>query len=185
MTGYGNGTAPSTTKNNNRESANLMNAESAGSGLEAGANPIRVLIPINAKEDSRWGIYYALRRHHDGTPVEAILLNVGEPITQWEVLRFRTQQEISEFQSQRAQFFIEDACQPLAAAGVPWRGLFKQGEVAFTILDTAEELGCDEIVMPAPKKGLASLFCAGVVADVMKRARGMRVVIVGSEGIAA
>jgi hypothetical protein len=142
----------------------------------------RLLVPINATEESRWGIRYALRKHRQGKPVEVILLNIGEPVTQWQVLRFRTQQEVAEFQALRAQSFIADASTALAAENVPWRGLFKQGERVFSILDAAEELDCHEIVMPAPKQGLSTIFFDGVVAAVREEQRDIPVVVVNSEG---
>ena len=80
---------------------------------EATARRIRLLLPIDATEESRWGIRYALHRHEEGQKIEVILLNIGEPITQWQILRFRTQQEIASFQSDRAQAFIDEASQPL------------------------------------------------------------------------
>lgn len=143
---------------------------------------LRILIPINAKADSRWGVRYALRRHRDGSNVEVVLLNVGEPITQWEVLRFRTQQEIAQFQSERAQAFIDEAIVPLVAAQIPCRGFFKQGNIVFSILDTAEELDCNEIAMPAPKKGLLSLFSRELVDAVKRRRHRIAVTVVRSDG---
>lgn len=147
-----------------------------------GAKVLRILVPINANEDSRWGVRYALHRHREGRQVEVILLNIGEPIIQWEVLRFRTQQEIAQFQSERAQAFIEEAARPLAAANIPCRGFFKQGDVVFSILDTAEELDCDEIAMPAPKKGFPSFFSRDIVHAVKRRRRDLTVVAVNSDG---
>lgn len=144
---------------------------------------LRLLVPINANEESRWGIQYALHKHRQGTPVEVILLNIGEPVTQWQVLRFRTQQEIAQFQAERAQAFIDDATQQLMIDDVPCRGIFKQGELVFTILDTAEELDCDEIVMSAPKKCLTSIFTTSIVAAIRKQQRDVPVVIVNNEGI--
>ena len=149
---------------------------------EVNAKPLRLLVPINANQDSRWGVEYALRRHRQGVAVEVILLNVGEPITQWEVLRFRTQQEIEQFQSERAQAFIEEASQPLADNEIVYRGLFKQGKLVFSILDTAEELACDEIVMPASKPWLACLFANDVVSSVVHQQRGIPVVLVNAQG---
>lgn len=143
---------------------------------------LRILVPINANDDSRWGVQYALRRHRDGKAVEVVLLNVGEPITQWEVLRFRTQQEIAQFQSERAQAFIEEATEPLMAASIPCRGLFKQGDVVFSILDTAEETGCDEIAMPLPNKGFSGLFSRDIVEAVKRQQRDVPVVAVGGDG---
>lgn len=145
---------------------------------------LRILVPINANEDSRWGIQYALRRQREGTQVEVILLNVGEPITQWEVLRFRTQQEIAQFQSESAQAFIDEATGPLATAGIPCRGFFRQGELVFSILDAAEEADCDEIVMPLPGKGFSSIFSRDIVATVKDRQRDVPVVAINRDGIA-
>ena len=149
---------------------------------EVNAKPLRLLVPINASEDSRWGLQYALRRQREGAPLEVILLNVGEPITQWEVLRFRTQQEIEQFQSERAQAFIDEASPLLAANAIAWRGIFKQGKLVFSILDTAEELDCDEIVMPVSKTWLASLFSCDVVSTVLHQQRGVPVVQVNERG---
>lgn len=150
---------------------------------KADTRVLRILVPINANDDSRWGIRYALRRHREGKQVEVILLNIGEPINQWQVLRFRTQREIAQFQSERAQAFIEEATKPLAAEDIPCRGFFKQGDVVFSILDTAEELNCDEIAMPVPKKGLSSFFSRDIVLAVKRQQRDVPVVAVNSDGM--
>ena len=170
--------ASASTQSRHLQTVILMNTSE-----HANFNTLRILVPINANEDSRWGVRYALRRSRQGKDVEVILLNVGEPVVAWEVLRFRTQQEIVEFQSARAQAFIDDAAAPLAAAGIPHRGVFKQGEVVFSILDAAEELDCDEIVMPAPHTGLSSMFSRDLVAAAIKRRRDIPVVTVDCEGI--
>ena len=99
------------------------------------------------------------------------------------MLRFRTQQEIAQFQSERAQAFIEEAVRPLAAASIPCRGFFKQGDVVFSILDTAEELDCDEIAMPVPKKGFMSHFSCDIVHAVKRRQRDVPVIAVSSDGM--
>lgn len=142
---------------------------------------LRILVPINANDDSRWGIRYAVRRQRGGAQVEVILLHVGEPITQWEVLRFRNQQEIARFQAESAQTFIDEAMGLLTAAEIPGRGLFKQGEVVFSILDTAEETECDEIAMPPPHTGFPGLFSRDIVEAVMRRQRDVPVVVVNGE----
>ena len=152
------------------------------SHIESATRKRRLLLPINACEDSRWGLQYARQLHESGTPVEAILLNVGEPVTQWQVLRFRTQQEIAEFQSARAQTFIDDASEQLETAGIPWRGVYRQGELVFSILDAAEELDCDEVVMPSHGKCLSSIFCQPTASRVRQQQRQVPVVTVDSRG---
>lgn len=145
--------------------------------------PLRLLIPINANADSRWGVRYALQRHLEGAAVEVILLNVGEIVTQWQVLRFRTQQEVAQFQSERAQAFIDEAGALLAAENIPYRGVFKQGDVVFSILDAAEEFDCDEIAMPAPQPGLSQLFSRAIVAGVARQQSNIPLVMVDREGL--
>lgn len=142
----------------------------------------RLLLPICASEESRWGIRYARALQRSGTPVEAILLNVGEPVKNLHVLRFRTQQEIEEFQASRAQCFIEDASRQLANDGIACRGVFAQGEVVFSILDTAEELECDEVVMPAQAKGLCWLFTRSKADAVRRQQRHVPVVLIDGQG---
>ena len=153
--------------------------------VASNARALRILVPINANDDSRRGVDYALHQHQGGRPVEVILLNIGEPVDQWEILRYRTQLDVAQFHLERAQAFIEEAMQPLAAADIPCRGLFKQGKVVFAILDTAEEYACDEIAMPEPNKGLGGLFSRGIVKAVMRRQRGIPVVTLAANGVPA
>ena len=153
---------------------------------KTGARPSqsrRLLLPICASEDSRWGIEYARQLKRAGTPVEAVLLNVGEPVTNLYVLHFRTQREIEEFQASRAQYFIDEASQQLAGDGIACRGVFRQGDLVFSILDAAEELACDEVVMPAERSALARLFGNGTSDRVRRRQRHVPVVQVDRQGV--
>ena len=144
--------------------------------------PLRLLLPIDALDDSRWGIEYAFRRQREGEHVEATLLNVGEPIAQWEVLRFRTQQEIAGFQAERAEQFIADSRRRLDERGIACHGVFRQGELISEIIDTAEELECDEIVMSAPRTFLGGLFSRGIVAALKRRRTSVPLVVVDRDG---
>ena len=67
----------------------------------------RLLVPVDATERSRWPLRYALA--HRGTPVHVDLLFVAEPAARLEVLRFRTQAEMAEWQAKMAQWLLEDA----------------------------------------------------------------------------
>ena len=142
----------------------------------------RLLIPITASEDSRWGVSYALRLAEKGQRIEVCFLNVGEIITQWQVLRFRTQAEIAKFQSERAQAFIDEASRPLVTHNIPFRGVFKRGDPVFCILDVAEELDCDQIVMPNPNSGVCSFFSRNIVTAVVRRSHVVPVITTDSNG---
>ena len=143
---------------------------------------VRLLVPVNGSENSLWAVKYALRLQKEGLAPEVMVLNVGEPVNEWQVMQFRTQQEIGQFQSRKAQSCIDEAIRPLAAGNVSCRGLFKQGEVVFSILDTAEELECDEIVLPRKKERWAGLFGRSIVQDVLRGQRSIPVVLVNDHG---
>ena len=141
----------------------------------------RLLLPIDATERSRWGIGYALALHRAGERVEATLLSIAEPVTDGRVLRFRTQ--IARFQAERARHLLEEAAQGLSSEGMPCHTLFREGEVVFEILDTAEQLECTEIVLPAPAPRLLALFSDDTVRKVLRQRRGTPVIVVDENGI--
>lgn len=142
--------------------------------------PRRLLIPIDATERSRWALRYALARRDQ--PVHIDLLFVAEPVTSLEVLRFRTQADIAEFQSKSAQWLLEDAAQPLEAAGLSVRGHFREGDVASQIVDAAEQLGADAIVLPPPHPLWLNFLTRGIVRKVLRRARATPIIHVDRAG---
>lgn len=74
---------------------------------EAGdSQKTKLLIPIDATEESRWAIHYAIRRARAGTSVEVYLLYIVEPVKNWEVLRFHTEQEVRQRFEERSAFFF-------------------------------------------------------------------------------
>ena len=153
--------------------------------LAKAKDTLRLLIPITATEDSRWGVNHALRLHEQGRRIEVVLLNIGEIITDWQVLRFRSQVEMAAFQAERAQDFINEASAPLLASNIPVRGHFRRGDPVFCILDAAEEFDCDQIVMPVAPIGLCVLFSNNIVTKVVQNSRVVPVVTVDREGLTA
>lgn len=109
---------------------------------------IRLLIPIDASDESRWGVRYAIRRFETGTPVEVCLLFVAEPVRNWEVLRFYSEEEVRKHFQERAAAFLEEAARPLREAGIPYRSHFREADPVRGVIDCAEELNCTEIVVP-------------------------------------
>lgn len=112
--------------------------------------PHRLLIPIDATEASRRGVAHAIALARQAERVEVCLLYVVAPVRDWEVLRFRTEQEIHQHFQSRAERFLEDASAQLKAAGIPCKACFREQEPVFGILDLAEQLECTAIVLPRP-----------------------------------
>ena len=82
--------------------------------------------------------------------MEVCLLYVVAPVRDWEVLRFRTEQEIHRHFQSRAERFLAEASAPLKAAGILCKACFREQEPVFGILDLAEQLECTAIVLPRP-----------------------------------
>ena len=162
-----------------------MAKTAANRGPAQGASARRLLIPVDPTERSRWGVQYAIRQKRCGTPVQAVLLFVSEPVTAPEVLRFRTQAEIARFQAECGVQILHDAAQPLLAAGVACQEIYRQGDIVAEIGDAAEQLACDEIVLPLPHARLAKLLSRDVVREVIKRVKDVAVVTSDAEGVAA
>lgn len=144
---------------------------------------MRILIPINADADSRNGVQYALRRQREGYSVDAVLLHIAEPIGGLKHLRHRTRTDITRVQTQQATHFFEVASAPLEAAGLAYCCLYKEGDVVFSILDAAEQQGCDEIAMPLPKPWWWSFLTREIVPLVVLNRRHIPVLTVDDEGV--
>ena len=143
----------------------------------------RLLIPVDATERSRWSIRYALRLKGGGVPVSVVLIHVAEPVTAWEVRRFWTHAQIARFQAETGSHILEDAASDLVGAGIPVRSIFREGDVVFEILDQAERLDCDEIVLPLPYARWLRLLAPDVVREVMRRRHAVTVTTVSKDGV--
>lgn len=145
----------------------------------------RMLLPVDGTDRSRWALQYAASAASAGAPVDVTLLFVAEPASGTQLLRFRTQEQVRRFHAMRANFLLEDAAQALKEAGIEAQVQFREGEAAFQILDVAEQLDCDEIVLPRPHSVWAGLFCPDAVREVLRRRRGVPVVTVDERGAPA
>lgn len=155
----------------------------SSSPLVPSTAPLRLLIPVDATPETLWAVRYALRRAQEGRAVETCLLYVAEPVRSWEVLKFRTEQEVRQHFQQRAAIFLRDAAVPLEAAGVAHTEHFREADAVFGILDVAEELDCSEIVLPMP--GWRVLYPHAIGYRLQRAARSIPVTLVRAEGVKA
>jgi nucleotide-binding universal stress UspA family protein len=150
----------------------------------AGVAPLRLLVPVDATPRSRWGIKYVLHKHEVGTPLEVSLLHVAEPLRRpWDILRFRTEQQVAALRAEHAQYLLQDAATPLKRNDIAHYLYFREGEIIFEILDAAEQLGCDQIVMPIPPQGWQRILSGGIAAHVLRQQRTVPVVTVNRRGL--
>lgn len=143
---------------------------------------LKILVPIDATERSRWGILYARRCGQSGRNVEVTLLHVAEPIVAWQVRRFFSEEEVRSFQAQRANYLLQDAAEALRQAGIPVTMKFQEGDIAFEILDIAEQFDCDEIALPLPHARWTRLLTPDIVRKVQRLQRDVPVTTVDASG---
>lgn len=160
----------------------ILSVASTQTRPRAAMSKLKLLVPIDATERSRWGIQYAKQCWASGRDVEVVLLAVAEPITSWQVLRFLSQERVRLLQAERARYLLEDAAQALRKDGVAVQMHYKEGDIAFEILDAAEQLECDEIVLPAPYPTWKRLFAPDIVPEVLAGQRSVPVVTVNAAG---
>lgn len=140
----------------------------------------KLLIPIDATDKSRWAINYAIRLAQAGAAIEVCLLYIIEPVKNWEVLRFHTEQEVRQRFDERSAIFLAEAADALSAAGIPCHRYCREDELILGILTFAEEKGCSEIVVPRTK--LFGLFPYGLATKLASKSTNVPVVLTTEDG---
>ncbi|MDK9704582.1 MAG: universal stress protein [Sulfuritalea sp.] len=142
----------------------------------------RLLIPVKSAKDAGHAVAYAIRRRAEGLGVAVCLLHVEESPTQWQALSANA--EARAVKRRRADHVFAPAMRMLEGLDIEFAAYVRSGPIVFTILDAAEELACDEIVVAEPGKGVFGLLSRRVVPVLMARQRSARLVAVTNAGVA-
>lgn len=147
----------------------------------------KLLIPVKNGEDARQAVAYAIRRRAAGVQVAVCLLHVEESesgpaygaATAWHELRGQTRHT----RNTRERPF-DAALRLLFGLDIDVAAYIRKGAVAFSILDAAEELDCQEIVMPAPHGWFYPFrwWSRNMVDTLRARQRTVRVIAVNRDG---
>ena len=140
----------------------------------------RLLIPVKRPGDARQAIGYAISRCTDGGSVEVALLHVESVAARWPVGNGERSVQATAQQASAALF--ARATQMLERSGIEFAVYVRSGPVVFSILDAAEELDCNEIVVQAPARPLARLWSQRVVDALVAGQRSIPVVTVDKRG---
>lgn len=108
---------------------------------------LKLLVPVDGSEHARRALRYALTLYGGKCPLEFHLLNVQEPIIDWEVRRFLREEEIERMLSEKANVILDEAEQRVIEHGCQAFRHVSIGDVAQGIADLAGETGCNQIVM--------------------------------------
>lgn len=128
----------------------------------------KLLVPIDGSDASLRALRHALSMAGPDNTLEINLLNVQEPIVDWEVRRFLEEVEIDNMLKDKAKGIL-DAAEALASeAGLTVVRHVATGDIPSTVAQVAKELGCHQIVMGSRGMGaFAGLLLGSVSTKVM------------------
>lgn len=114
---------------------------------------LKLLVPVDGSDSAKRALRHALNLCGCNCEVELNLLNVQEPIVDWEVRRFLRDEEIDQMLRQKAEDILVEAEAAVVEAGCRSNRHVAIGDVAQAIVDQAATLACDQIVMGTHGRG--------------------------------
>lgn len=139
---------------------------------------MRVLLPVDGSEVSMGAVHLALRMHGSGLRMEAVLANVQEPASLYELLVMHDPEAVDRISAQAGLDALTPARALLDAAGMPYECEVAKGDPAHTLVEISERFACDMVIMGA--SGMSGLRSAmlGSVSNEVLHASGVPVMIV-------
>jgi nucleotide-binding universal stress UspA family protein len=110
---------------------------------------MKILLPVDGSELSLEAVRFAIRMVLAGLRADAVLANVQEPATLYELLVAHDPEVIDRVAGEAGLHALQSARELLDAAGVEYECEVAKGDPAHTIIDIAERFACDLIVMGA------------------------------------
>lgn len=145
------------------------------------AATLQLLLPVKRVGDIVYGARYARRLREWGIDVHVHLLHVMPPLAQHADGTVRHGQLDN---GEAAAQLMREAGLYLSRSDLPFSTHIFSGERLFIILDTAELLGCQEIVLPALKSRSWQRHFADTLAHKLARAtRSAIVLLADADGI--
>lgn len=139
---------------------------------------MKMLLPVDGSELSLEAVRFAIRMALAGLRAEAVLANVQEPATLYELLVAHDPEVIQRVSSEAGLHALQSARALLDAAGVEYECEVAQGDPAHTIIDIAQRFACDLIVMGARGNSALRSAMLGSVSNEVLHASAVPVVIV-------
>lgn len=139
---------------------------------------MKILLPVDGSELSLEAVRFAVRLLKEGLRGSAVLANVQEPATLYELIVIHDPEVIDRISAEAGLHTLSGAQALLDAAGISYECEVAKGDPAHTIVDIAERFACDMVVMGA--RGTSALRSAmmGSVSNEVLHASGVPVVIV-------
>ena len=139
---------------------------------------MKILLPVDGSELSLEAVRFAARLARAGLRVKAVLANVQEPASLYEMVVAHDAELIDRISAEAGVHALQAAEALLKQAGIAYECEVAKGDPAHTLLDIVERFGCELVIMGA--RGLGTLRSAllGSVAHEMLHACAVPVMIV-------
>lgn len=109
--------------------------------------PCKILLPVDGSEGSLRAARHVAGIAALAPGLQVHLLNVQPPGDDWMVRRMLKAEELDALENEWGESAIAPARAILQQAGVPYTEHIVKGEVAPSIVQLANEQGCDQIIM--------------------------------------
>lgn len=138
---------------------------------------MKILLPVDGSELSLEAVRFAIRMVLAGLRAEAVLANVQEPASLYELLVAHDPEVIDRVSGEAGLHALQPARELLDAAGVTYECEVAKGDPAHTIIDISERFGCDLIVMGARGQSALRSAMLGSVSNEVLHASTVPVMI--------
>ena len=158
----------------------------AGACGKPGQDTLQLLLPVKRASDIVYGARYARRLQEWGINVRVSLLHVtAAPRRQADELPRHSAGECQAIDL-ATQHMMHEAGLYLSRSHIAFSTHIFAGELLFTILDTAELLGCHEVVLPAHRRsGWPRRFSGGLAGKLARGSRGTTILLANHEGVSS
>ncbi len=139
---------------------------------------MKILLPFDGSPLALAAVRLAIRLSADGLDTSAVLANVQEPASLYELMVAHDPQVIKQVSAAAGANILLPAQALLEAAGIPFEVEVGMGDPAHTLVDILENYGCDLVIMGASGTSALRSALLGSVSNEVLHAAGVPVMIV-------
>jgi nucleotide-binding universal stress UspA family protein len=108
----------------------------------------KLLVPVDNSDNAMRALEYAIRLAQEHGHMELVIVYAHQPpIIYGEISLYLSEREAEELQRKHSEDILSPALEKAKEAGVTFTSQILIGDIAKTIVSSAETLGCDGIVM--------------------------------------
>jgi nucleotide-binding universal stress UspA family protein len=129
----------------------------------------KIMLPIDGSENALRAVHYAISLARDHTSASVYLTTVQPDLMLYgEIAVYVDRSKLEKVQHEQSEALLAPSENALRTAGVPYQKEILAGDVATSIVERAEALGCHVIVMGTRGMGaLANLVMGSVTTKVV------------------